>query len=293
MATRNPLRSPRLIQARRKMFKMRFIIAGVLILATLIGIVSFTRMDALTIKEVRVEASETFPKQEALALIEGVLDESYLWLFPKRNALLYPEQFIVKELTEQFPRSESVTIHREGFEGLSVSFKERKPHVLWCAHQEEEKEQVGEGKATDTPKFIPERCYFADEKGFIFAPAPGFSGSAYLIFYTSPGVDTEGGRVEPISTQIIDEATFASLNAFIASIGKLGLAARTVFIQNDYYEVQLAGGARIIIPRDKPFGDVLEIVQSVLAESAFDTAGIEGIEYIDLRFGKKVYYKRK
>lgn len=258
--------------------RLKVLIAGAVVLATCtVGALSWLSFrPALVISEVRVEGNEAVHaesvKEKAFASLSG----KHLYLFARANAFLYPKEEIASKIAEDFPRAESITLSLDGLETLVVHVVERKGESLWCDPHPEMR-----------------ACYFVDENGFIFAEAPNFSGDAYFAYYGSFGTSTS-----PIGQNFLPQEIFRALADFVESVKKFGFSPTAIHVgEEQYAEMILHEGWRLIFHLDQDFEE-LEGNLAALSHSEKWGAALHGersaegrLEYVDLRFGSKVYYR--
>ena len=135
-------------------------------------------------------------------------------------------------------------------------------------------------------------CYFMDENGYIFDLAPYFSGEVYFKFYGVPDVGS-----------YFSKQNFQQLISFKDTLIDFGLKPIMLYITNDgNVEIFLFSGnpstigPEIILKTESNFQNVAENLETALTteplQSDFKNK-YSTLQYIDLRFGNKVYYKFK
>jgi hypothetical protein len=238
----------------------------------------------------------------------------YLWLFPKTNLFLYPESSIQKELEDQFPRLENISLSIKNNKTLEVSLSERKALYTWCGDTPPKITDVGLPQSGNTPDvgILQGRsptsgvsnCYFLDENGYIFDQAPYFSGEVYFKFYGVPDVGILQGRSPTsgvISGSYFAQQNFKQLVAFRDILLGFGLKPVALYVGSDgNVEVALSGGTsfstdpQIIFKLNADYQNVAENLETALTteplQSEFKNK-YSTLQYIDLRFGNKVYFK--
>lgn len=271
------LRSPEGKVKRKK--RMKLLVAGVIVLAAGIvgGLSWLSYRPAAVISEVRVEGSEGISAESIKARVRGMLAGRNLYLFARANAFLYPKEEIAAALAADFPRAENIALSLDGLRTLVVSIREREGETLWCADAQ------------------TSACYFLDENGFIFDHAPKFSGNAYFSHYGGLNASTS-----PIGANLLPQENFRELSGFIEKARGLELAPLSIHIGNEQYaELILDEGWRLKFHLDQNFtelaGNLAALAHSEEWGKALRGEALDGrmLEYMDLRFGSKVYYKFK
>lgn len=268
-------RSP--LRARRR--KARLIAAGIFIVLVAIlayGIHWISYLPKFSIIAVRVEGVVKLPPETVIAYTNSILDDDRFHYFSRRNIFSYPRSALERALTENFPRVESVVISRTSVlsDELVIEIKERDAFAKWC----------GEGSSDS-----PEGCYWMDVDGFIFAEVGGGESAATRYTFTR-GLSREGewaigatfapthvaGMVETFN--YMEQAGFVPSGASVENEQDF-----FVYLDQGFY-VKASFGQNAA-----QLGKNLELVMNSEALRGKDT----NLEYIDLRFGNRVYYKFK
>jgi hypothetical protein len=218
---------------------------------------------------VSIEGAHTVSEEALRAIVHEKLAGRVALLFPKRSVFFYPEASIEAALLSAFPELQSAELSLTDPTSLTVRVSERLPAALLCSRESE----------VVTP------CYFLDRHGYAFAESPDFSGSAYVRFYD--------GTPPSIGSQVLAPELFEQVLAFTHSLKELSLTPSELRLSPEgNYDVVLEGGAYIKISSDVGFLEARDNLASILSSDAFAGRDIEELEYIDLRFGNKVYYKK-
>ncbi len=261
------------LRARRK--KQRIIlcafICGVFIFVvgglSLLSHAAFLRIDTVS-----VSGAETVDPSFIEALVRKQIAGSYFFLFAKNDVMLYPKQAIQKNVLAQFPMVKSVDVHANNFDTLGITVVERQPVALWC----------GEQFASSTD------CFSLDENGLAYAPARTDS-TTLLQYY---------GFTKPYNNgvQFLSPDQFHSLSALVGALEKKVNAGRvsSVIIDNSGdVHLQFDDGFTLLFTLSTGGADVLDLFSIALSAAPFTSHQLSDFEYLDLRFGDKVYYKLK
>jgi hypothetical protein len=250
--------------------------------AILVGLTYLSRSEKFNISTVEVFGNKVIDGEQIKAVVENNMSGYYLWLFPKSNFLLYPKTRIERDLQMQFRRLKDISFNVVGRKSLEVKLNEREGKYLWCG--------------VDLPQDMSTtECYFMDSSGYIFDNAPYFSGDIYFKFF-GPVSDTTtpiGNTFEP--------SLFGSLTTFKDSLAALGVKPSTIYLSPDG-EIDLYMSSNISIPNapkiifkvDSNLEKIIENLQAALDTEPLKTDFVKKyktLQYIDLSFGNKVYYK--
>lgn len=263
---RNTVRSSKLRQKRKRIFIIKLCLLVVVLVALFVALVVVSRLDRLSIRSIVIEGNEQVQSDDVISTVEEVLVPKYLGLFPRKNIFLYPKKEIVEMIREKYPHFREVVLEVPRPNTLLIKVLERKVAALWCAESD---------------------CYFLDEFGFVFSSAPIFSDGVFIIY---GGYFSES----PIGKVYISEAYFKELTAFISLLSKNTPMAFTIervmsTPENDI-EMMTKDGGVIRLRQVDSLVEIYNNLATVLAENVFSEP--EEMEYIDLRFGNKVYYKK-
>lgn len=223
------------------------------------------RLPFFTISAVHVEGGETISHDEVRALVEAELRGAYLLLIPHTFTYLYPEEHIMTALRE-IPRIHDILLSREG-NTLRVSFSEYRPYALHCLEGGEQ---------------MP--CYFLTEDGYAFTPAPTLSGGALVRHIVE-------GKEEIRVGDTFDSARFTHVHTFIERLNtELRLRVTEVLYTKDGdMTLRVNGGGMLLMSPTHDMDTAFNNLVTVLTSAEFKHIEPGNFNYIDLRFGNKVF----
>ena len=241
------------------------------------------RYEGLRIQEVTVETDGSLDTAAIGARVQESLDGSIIGLFPKSSILFLHTTEIERMLHTNFPRIREVDIQRKSFHTLHAVIKERLPAALWCGDVVPTVPKPTTASTTHSEAGTG-RCYLVDNEAYIYAVAPTFSGESFPRYYGSLS------QAEPAGQHMIPVAEFQAWQAFHADMQEheRPLAA-LLFVDERDVEIYLTNGLRIFIPRTLNKQESLQRLLTTLDSDAIDTT--RAIDYLDLRFGTKVFIK--
>lgn len=257
------------VRARRKRRRARLAaLAAALFAVVCAGAVGLSHLPFLHIREVAVSGVETLATTTVLSAVESRIAGYDLLVIPKRNIFLYPKRDIAADLLARFPELRSVEVRAQNFHSIAVSVVEREPKARWCP------DAPGQG------------CYLMDQEGVVYAPAE----SDALVAYRGAA---EG---EDLPRRYLDARTFESLftliDALSQSVSDTPVISVSVDVHHDV-EATLANGFVLKFALYDAGGDVFERFGLALQSEPFTKRELVEFEYLDLRFGDKLYYKVK
>ena len=277
MKKRDVLNSPRLLGLRRQ--RQRIVLFKIFLSLTALalvfgGLVYISRIPGLNISSIEITGNKFVETPEIRAVAEKELFGKYLWVFPKTNILLYPKSGIEKELRKEIKRLKDINISLKNTKTLEIAVTERGASYVWCGNT------PPEGESEEKLK-----CNFLDSSGYMFDESPYFSGEVYFKFY---GAD-------------LSQVNFDKLISFKKTSEVMGLKPVAFFIRENKNIKMLLSPANpystkpeVIFKADADLETIAENLQVTLStepmKSNFKNK-YASLEYIDLRFGNKVYFK--
>ena len=237
----------------------------VLLLALIGSVVWFgSRLEPLTITSIQVEGGETVDRDSIKDLVERELEGDYYRVVPKRFSWTYPEENILKAVSA-VKRVKDVALEHPDGQTLIVRFSEYSPAALWC------------GQGTEGT------CAFLDNTGYAFTEAPPLTGGTMLRYRNSE--EPKVGE-RPFSYEFMrDTSFFASVarrdfNLPSFEVEKVGDSEATFYI---------SGGGLLKVSLEGNINDVVDNLRVLLSSEQFQHLNPGNFEYIDLRFGDKLF----
>ncbi len=267
------LKSQAVSRRRRKKKFVRLYLFISLFIVLLIGLVLLLRLERLQIRNVVVTGNVTLSEQEIEDFVNNIIDSNYLFLIPKRNSLIYPADTIQASIKNKFLRVADVSMDTESFEFLNVKITERKAVAKWCN---------------------PVDCYVIDDNGYAFSkyedPLATDQQNLDLLVFT--GMDESIGS-EPLGKNIIPKEMVTKFLELKVVLEGFGLTAEELeYRSKDEIVFKIDGSGRIILNERRPLEESMNNLKTVLDSEVFK-GKLESMDYIDTRFGNKVFYKFK
>jgi hypothetical protein len=224
-----------------------------------------TRVNFLTIETVTVTGGETIDHDAVRRLANDLLTGEYIGLIPRRFVWFYPETDITAAIAA-LPRVKDPQVTVVSGRELAITFDEYIPYALWCMD-----------KASDD-------CYFIDETGFAFTRAPQLSGGAFPRFHTIGTAPAERTTMVPVADLRAIELVRARVSQDLA----LPIASVETDIMRDIF-LSVAGGGEIKATLRMTPEETIENLRTILSSEEFKDITPGSFQYIDLRFGNKIF----
>ena len=267
------LKTQSLVRRKRRMLWLKAALLVIISGALVVGIVLLFHIQKFLINTISVQGALVVPEAEVKSLVGQKLAGNFIYAFPKRNVALYPKSGIKEELFAKYPRIENLDLSLHSWNTLQVDITERKPYAIWC----KEIPLIQEG---NDPTILGD-CYFMDATGYIFDLAPHYSGEGYVRYYGN----LEG---EPIGQRFNPPVSFMAAESFMDSLKSKNIIVTDIVVNEFDYEMFTKAHQKLYIDPHQDIDKTLENLFIIL-EQAGSTTG--AWQYIDLRFGNKVYLK--
>jgi cell division septal protein FtsQ len=257
--------------------KRTLIIAGIIFALVLGGLLYLIWQPVVRVRDVSISAFDAASLDQP---IKETLYGTYWMIIPRDSIFFFSSSDIRKAVLNDFPDIGSVSISRSGFNSLHVVATERQSVFDWC----------GESLTTATPDAT---CYETDAEGFIFAPSeagiPDIDGTQTDKTLRIYAPLVEGTATSsPLRSHVTDASSIPEALTLMRALQSLGADIRALQLHGDEGDFYTALGTRITYVLGE------EDSAAALAASAFPQLPLNdgSLEYVDLRFDGKVYFKK-
>ena len=254
----------------------------------------------LSIQQIIVDEVEYSNRNDIELAIKEKLDGKYLGIFSRSNALIFSRTQISREIKTKFPSIKEVDVDLKGLTTISVELEEYISTALWCdipvtpantlTHDVDEN-----GSEIEKVSVIPQvvnsitnsNCFFVNDEGVIFSPTK---------FDSNNDVIKTFGKItsDPIRQAYADKKTFNELIEFSKLLRRLNIVADQIWTTNgEVYAFVTKERVKIYIDSESDIVSMFDNLDTVMKRDAINQAQFSNIDYIDLRFGNRVFYKLK
>lgn len=261
-------RRKRLAERRQK---RRLVLIGAatgFLLCAVFGAAYSTHLAELRVARVEITGGQKVPHELVRAHLDAFRTHVGRGLFAKDNFFLFPRAAAAQGVLDTFPRLVQVQVRVRGLlePVLHAHIEERTPFARWCRE-----EQRG--------------CFLMDEYGFVFATDAGEGRSIAADFYGSLTAEDVIGRVYAPDT-------FAYFVVLAREFERheLPIASLTYAPESNSLELMLARGFGLKILNAADPLQLANTLDTILASKALRNR-LEEVEYIDMRFGNRIYYR--
>jgi predicted nucleic acid-binding Zn ribbon protein len=281
------------LKARRRRARKRSLtIFLILLLLVIFGSFASLWIPAFRIRSIQAGGPDSDGMQ---TISTNVLQGTYHYIVPRNSIFFFPENDIRSQILAAYPDISAVSISRVSFDAIAVISIPREAALTWCGPTYVPGQQpvvpVLTNASSTAPLVTPDQptCYSADADGIIFAPISeeAASSSDALKIYDSIAGNPDS-TASPLGATIGEATMIPNALQFVKSIRSLGVPIVSLVIRGDEADLYAQSGTRITYVLGQ------EEVSAQLAASAFPSLDLSdgSLEYVDLRFAGKVYFKK-
>ena len=266
----------------RKSFFIRVAFIMFLIIFIIIAAgISVLRNSKFQFNQVQVVGAETFSSDTVQLFTKNYMSGNRLGVIPKSSTILFSKTDFELKLKQNFPIINIVYVTFPSPNIIDIHIQEKKPVAVWC--------------------FSINSCGFIDQSGIMYGTAPNFSEGVYPVFsseFIKTFDDFYGKQIiEPdvmnrfitLFTQLQSDDIKFSQTIFLDN-GDIAFSIEKLFGNYPTDSAQLLG---TLAQDDSIF---IRDMTTGLGNKVFKDQFIEkpkSLEYIDLRFPGKIFYKFK
>lgn len=274
-----PLGPERLAERRRQRRRRVRIAFSILFLLLFGAGIYGLNQPATRIAEITVYGASQFYAEYARSAMQG----KYLGLIPRDSTFFFPATRIREGILAAHPEFAAVSFFREGLTGLSIKIHERVPVARWCG-------------LAPTPD-VEEYCYVFDASGYLFAADASTTPKLNpFSLYGRLASDT----LEPLRATLAHAEELPAAFDFARQLDTLGGSVSKIVIRDDEVDAYLKSGT----PSNKSdlvlgtrvtyvLGREQDAFTALVSSRENMNLADGSIDYVDLRFGGKVYMKRR
>ncbi len=255
-------------RARMRRFFMRFSILFTLGGGSILFLLLSPRFQ---FESILLSGNTTVSAEEITNAADAFLSRKIAWFFSRRNVFLFRPDFLEAYILKEFPQISTTDVSRSFSRKIALHVSERAPWGLYC-------------------KFIEHDCFYIAEDGVLAAEAPQLTGNAVFRLVdrrTASAFFMLGDRViEESDAVFLRDMASLLKDRFKVTVREVVFGrvfqGQAEFITNE--------GWYVLFDERTNKERALENLALVLNQHITDRSAIE---YIDIRFEDKVFYKNK
>lgn len=248
---------------RRRMWIMLGALACISLFAAGLSFVS--SLDIFQVKNIEISGNAAPDAAALQAIVERSLAGESFWIFPRSDIFFVSSKMMAADIADAFPSIASVSVSKKFFSTVVVTIEEKKSSAIWC---------------------LDSACDYIDSSGTAFEKAPVSATSSAIVF--------GDGSVPHIGMPLLPSDEFTPLMIFINDLPDRGIQPSSVALSDDgEANVYVGTSTYLIVDPTKDLSQSLANLDRVLSDatSGISVATLYTLQYIDLRFPDKIFYK--
>ncbi len=261
--------SDTLRQKKKKVKKLRLYILIFILLVIITGIIYSFRIPQVQITETKISGNSFVTTEEIQKKADSILNSNILWVIPVRNIFLFPNNRLESEIKEN-PAVIEATVKKDFFNKITIQIVEQEKEALYCN------------------SFDRTTCFYINNEGFLYSQV-----SEYVVPEQEIIVYLENDY-KNLKEFIFDKKLYFDMMTFIKSSARYGISIGSVYLKSDtVLEFHTRDGAILLTSRYDEFEKDFNNFIALFDQEVMTKEQLKDIQYIDLRFGNKVFYKNK
>jgi len=268
-----PVKSPKVRQKRLLSRKGWLPFSVVVLLAAGVGgFIYIMNLSQLRLKNIEVRGAALLSSDDIQKEVRNETSGWALYVFPKDNFLIISSSKIEQDLRRRFPQASGIAVSRKFPATLAVSVSER---IFWGVYCE-----AGGTRSPTGP------CFYIDTRGVAYDRLSGWRGLLIPVIYSPAGATLGSVAVDTAVLEFFGKAkqSLAAINADLLSVAWSTSTPADIRLNVDE-------GWYALVTSSRPVEEWLGVLKTLLEKEVGDKRG--QLDYVDLRFGNKVFYKFK
>lgn len=229
----------------------------------------------LKIQKVEIEGNQELSQENLYQAAKELYNGFYLGFLPKDNFFLFPGKGLQNLLKDRFRKISELSIKKTFPDKVSITLKERQSLILWCSGGP---------------------CNLVDENGYAYENVD-FDSPDILQNHLVEIVDTSAKPValgDQILTKEYIDFVLEMVRKFAGDGKNLKLTEKCSTPSRLAGEIScaLVDGGRVAFSTEIPLSQTLKTA-SIFLDKQLKKEDASKLEYLDLRFENRVYYKMK
>lgn len=261
--------SDALKRKKQKVKKVKIYFVAFICIFILAGTIAILNIPAIQINQVKITGNVFVDTSEIEEKTNTLLNTKIIGLIPKRNIFIFSKRELEQEL-KQNPAIVSVKIRKDFFQTLSIDIVEQEKEMLYCVSIEKTE------------------CYYVNKIGFVYAKVEDIIiPEQEIIIYVE-------NKNKKLKDTLIEEKVYIDIVLFVKNLAREQIKVREVYIKPDgVVEFVSADTTKFITSIFDEFSKDFANLIALFEQQVLTKEQLVEVEYIDLRFGNKVFYKNK
>jgi|GEM_PF-1303758 hypothetical protein len=295
----------------QKRFHLKCTLFGIVGVVGVVGFIFLMRIESMQITSVIVSETAYANASVLQEKVEAELEGNYLFVIPKTNTVLYPKETIADVVREGNPSFSDVEISRNGLQEVEVAIEEYESFGTFCTtaiHKDAQDEdmlvigsyasgtRVLAGAKSAISRTVPLEvlytespdCFLFNDESFVFATTSADLSETQLLFVNNEmatSSDMLGSTYLPIEHIV-------AIRDFTKKIEDINLQAESVWTKNgEVYTIETTDRLKIHLEPGATSDELFANLKTLLENNVITEGYYKTIDYIDLRFGNRVFYR--
>jgi cell division septal protein FtsQ len=258
--------SKKLAEKRKKKRKIKSILFSILTLILVVLFIWFFNSEKIRVKEIVVSGNKYSDQEKIVSDINSVLSEKYFFIFNKSNLFFYPRHKILEKVKNNHVIIKEIEIEITDWDNLAIKIVEHEPVAYYCKNQNE--------------------CYLININGLVFDQELILPDDLVQV----SGLLDENTNL--IGQTYVEREKFENIINLIYLLDENDFKTTRVY-SKDYetFSIYLENGPYLLIENNSNIQEVVSNLKTVINQDGINAIQFKNLEYVDLRFGNKVYYK--
>jgi cell division septal protein FtsQ len=258
------IKNQNLIKKRKLKIFWKIFLVAFIFFGSIYGLYFLTDLEAIQIKNVSISETKFLTKEFIRKVYDDSVSGRFFLVFAKNNFLFLPvikiEENIRKELVIK-----DVKITKEGIDSVKIEIVENVPFAVYCVDD----------------------CYFVNDEGLFFATT--------TKDYDKSLIALEGEKTgEILGSYYISKEYFKNLYQKINFLKGININVTKIKTADfETFNLNTKEGPELFVEASDDPTVVVENLKAAIDQEAINHAQFKNLEYIDLRFEDRVFYKIK
>ncbi|MBI2056128.1 MAG: FtsQ-type POTRA domain-containing protein [Candidatus Sungbacteria bacterium] len=276
--------------------RWKALLAAAILLALTAGVVYTIRLPRFQIGIISISGNQAVNEEIIRGSITDLIQGNYAFILPRSFVLFLQEEEIASALKKDFPLIEHAEVKKQYPDSLAVHITERKLFAIFCNGGVEPKKEIS-NIGTSSPETAVNakesgegeiQCVYIDKNGFAYDTAPRSSGTLITRI-------TASQKELPVPSQVMGGELVKKME-YIAAYLPETIQERVAGFEfipeiRGEFKVKTRTGFTLLLREEDDPEKMLKILKTVLESEVKDKR--KALDYVDLRFGNKVFFKWK
>lgn len=252
----------------KQKFNFKLLVALFFVTVFFLSLVSLLRADFLQVKSFEISGLDSLPAENVKNVASSFISGYKFLILPKSNKIFLDKKGLSENLKQNFGRLESVDVQVSLFGGgPEIKVAERKPDFLWCSGGDE--------------------CFFMTREGLVFEKVE----TEWLPAYGNKPIFRGLLSEDPIGKNFASPSEMKKILDFMKYFSDAGFEIGGIsFELGNKAVINTNAGNIIFNPEENSLASSSRNAILLIRNERDKNPGAR-FEYIDTRFGSKLFYK--